>query len=949
MYSSFLSIIVTHIGYFRVKVVAVWHKFLKVVAMSLTLYKKKRQFENTPEPEGKKVASSSRELRFVVQKHAASRLHYDFRLEMEGVLKSWAVPKGPSLNPDDKRLAMMVEDHPFEYRSFEGTIPEGNYGAGTVIVWDEGTYEPIELVEGDKSRKEKLLLEQLKAGNLKIRLNGKKLKGDYALVHTKGREENAWLLIKKKDKHATSKDVTQKDESVISGKTLEEVAGSKGKKEPTPASTSKRTKISDLAKPPKEEKTASGKKKEVPRDTKMKNLLQKGKAAAYDTNLKPMLASLTEEAFDSEDWIFEIKWDGYRAVAGLNNGEVELQSRNNLSFSKKYHPITDALRNWKVDAVVDGEIVAVNDDGVTDFQQLQAWQKTGKGQLMYYVFDILWLDGVSVMHLPLVERKEILKSILPPESIIKYSDHIPAAGKDFFEVALKEGLEGIMAKKGDSLYSPGVRTQQWLKIKTHRRQEVVIGGFTKGRNSRQYFGALILGVYENDDLIYIGHTGSGFNQKSLGDMYKKLQPLITDSCPFKKKPKTNMPAVWIKPELVAEVKFQEWTNENILRIPIFLGMREDKNAREVRKEQANNSNPPSAATEESSASEKQVKKPASKKTQPKAAATTSGRRKKVKTEISSDSLLNDTDKEQHVTVDSQELKFTNLGKLYWKNENLTKRDTLNYYHRIAPFILPYMNDRPQSLNRHPNGVGGISFYQKDVTGKIPDWIKTFDYVSESDGENKQFLVCSNEASLLYMANWGCIEMNPWHSRISSPGNPDYCVIDLDPEKIGFEKVIETANVVKKVLDELQIDSYCKTSGATGLHIYIPLGAKYNYDQSKQLAELIVQFVHEEIPEFTSLERSPKKRQQKVYLDYLQNRSIQTLAAPYSLRPKEGATVSTPLHWEELKKGLSPANFTILNIFDRLKNEGDLFQPVLQKGIDLSKTLKRIHSIIKKGE
>jgi bifunctional non-homologous end joining protein LigD len=502
-----------------------------------------------------------------------------------------------------------------------------------------------------------------------------------------------------------------------------------------------------------------------------------------------------------------------------------------------------------------------------------------------------------------------------------------------------------MAKKADSLYSPAVRTQQWLKIKTHRRQEVVIGGFTKGRNSRQYFGALILGVYENDELIYIGHTGSGFNQKSLGEMYKKLQPLITETCPFKKKPKTNMPAVWVKPQLVAEVKFQEWTNENLLRIPIFLGMREDKSARDVKKEQSNGVSPSSGKTKESTASKKLIDKPDSKKIKTKSSAARTAKNKKSNPLMNSDDLLNSADKEQHVIIDKQELKFTNLDKFYWKKEKLTKRDTLNYYHQIAPFILPYMKERPQSLNRHPDGVGGISFYQKDVTGKIPDWIETFDYISESDGEKKQFLVCTNEASLLYMANWGCIEMNPWHSRISSPANPDYCVIDLDPEKIAFEKVIETANVTKKVLDELQIDSYCKTSGATGLHIYIPLGAKYSYEQSKQLAELIVHFVHDEIPEFTSLERSPKKRQQKVYLDYLQNRTIQTLAAPYSLRPKAGATVSTPLHWEELKSGLSPENFTMLNIFDRLKNEGDLFQPVLQKGIDLNKTLKRINNLI----
>ncbi|MBC7830127.1 MAG: DNA ligase D [Chitinophagaceae bacterium] len=918
--------------------------------MSLATYKKKRSFEKTPEPSAVKKTSSSEGLRFVVQKHDASRLHYDFRLEMEGVLKSWAVPKGPSLNPDDKRLAMMVEDHPYDYRSFEGIIPEGNYGAGTVIVWDEGTYEPLESVDGGVKQQEKALLQQLREGNLKFRLSGKKLKGDYALVHIKGREENTWLLIKKKDKYASATDITKKAGSVQTGKTIEQVAGNKNSKQwgsKKASGIKKQTTLSKGTPTSTKPTSQAGKKKRRsgPAEKKVKEILKKAKTAPYNTAVKPMLASLTEKSFDDEDWIFEIKWDGYRAVAGIRNGKVELQSRNNLSFNKKFYPITQALEGWNVNAIVDGEIIAITDNGITDFQHLQAWQKTGKGQLIYYVFDLLWIEGVSVMQLPLIERKEILKSIVPAGELIRYSDHIYNTGNDFFELAIQEGLEGIMAKKADSLYYPGLRTQQWLKIKTHRRQEVVIGGFTKGRNNRQYFGALILGVYENNELVYIGHTGSGFNQKALTGMYKKLQPLITDECPFRKKPKTNMPAVWVKPKLVAEVKFQEWTNENILRIPIFLGLREDKNAIDVKKEQSNAMTTSITKTKKSAASKKSAKKTAAKKTAP--VIRENEIDKAAKKIFFSEDLLTEPLKEQLVVVDHQELRFTNLGKYYWKKEKITKRDVLNYYHRIAPHILPYMNNRPQSLNRHPDGVGGMSFYQKDVTGKVPGWVETYDYISESDGEKKEFFVCTNEAGLLYMANWGCIEMNPWHSRITSPDKPDYCVIDLDPEKISFDKVIETANMVKKVLDELGINSYCKTSGSTGLHIYIPLAAKYTYEQSRQLAELVVQFVHDEIPSFTSLERSPGKRQKKVYLDYLQNRTIQTLAAPYSLRPKDGATVSAPLHWEEVKKGILPADFTMNNIVDRIKDEGDLFKPVLQKGIDLYKALIKINELLEK--
>ena len=911
--------------------VAGWHKFLAFPAMSLSLYKQKRSFEKTPEPSGKKVATS-KALKFVVQKHDASRLHYDFRLEMEGVLKSWAIPKGPSLNPEDKRLAVMVEDHPFDYRTFEGIIPPGNYGAGTVIVWDEGTYEPSE-AEGSVKEQEKALLKQLNSGNLKIRLHGKKLNGDYALVRTKGMEENAWLLIKKNDEFASSKDVTKKDASVKSGKTIKQMsAGSTIKQSPGKTTTTKK----NVTKKTATKKTASKnavKKKSSPVKKKVQplnnDLLAKGKKAPYNTSFKPMLASLTEEPFDSPEWIYEIKWDGYRAIAGIRNGQVELQSRNNLSFKSKYYPITQALEKWKINAIVDGEIIAENDKGVTDFQSLQAWQKTGAGHLVYYVFDILWLDGISLIGLTLLERKAILQSIIPADGIIRYSDHIVEKGNEFFKVAMKEGLEGIMAKKSDSSYHPGVRTQQWLKIKTHRRQEVVIGGFTKGRNSRQYFGALILGVYDGNDLLYIGHTGSGFNQKSLADVYNKLKQLITDKCPFAKKPKTNMPAVWVKPQLVAEVKFQEWTKENILRIPIFLGLREDKRARDVKKEQITTS----------------VKKTVRNAIKEKSTAKGKTPVKKTRTKFKDDYIITFEEKEQTVKVEGEELKFTNVDKLYWKKEKIRKGDMINYYHRITPYILPYMKDRPQSMNRHPDGAGGMSFYQKDVTGKVPPWIETYDYLSESDGENKKFLVCTNEASLLYMANLGCIEMNPWHSRIQKADNPDYCVIDLDPEQISFEKVIECANVIKKVLDQLDIPSYCKTSGSTGLHIYIPLGAKYDYDQSRQLAELVVTIVHDEIPAYTSLERNPKKRQRKIYLDYLQNRTIQTLAAPYSLRPKEKATVSTPLDWAEVKKGLSPGNFTIDNIFDRLKETGDLFKPVLGKGIDLQKSLKKIAGML----
>ncbi len=964
--------------------------------MSLSEYKKKRSFNNTPEPEGK-TRKAGTTLKFVIQKHQASSLHYDFRLEMEGVLKSWAVPKGPSLNPADKRLAMMVEDHPYDYRTFEGIIPEGNYGAGTVIVWDEGTYEPIDKAGNKITEKE--LLKQLKGGNFHIIMKGKKIRGEYTLVHLKrDNMENGWLLIKIKDGYASEKDITKEDKSIQSGMTLEQVAKNSDRKWISNKKSSGNTKRSSSDK---SEKQESDQKPAAKPSTKKKpsnpvSLDRIGKKSARLTNVKPMLATLTNEAFDDANWVYEIKFDGYRAIADINKGKVTLHSRNLLSFNTKFKPIVDALEELDLNAIIDGEIIALNEEGKIDFQQLQAYQKTGEGTLVFYVFDILWLDGKDLRELTLLERKEILKQVLPDHDSIRYSDHVEGDGKKFYELAEKEGLEGIMAKRSDSNYITNNRSSSWLKIKTSKRQEAIICGFTKGRGSRKYFGSLVLGIMDGKELKYIGQTGSGFDEALLSDIHKKLEKLVTDECPFKTKPKTPQPATWVKPQMICEVKFQEWTREGSMRHPIFMGIRNDKKPGEVSREKVvpvkeaksksendkemktdqkkttksatdSDTSKKVTAAKEKTPVKASVKKSAPKKTaaksskakkEVKVSAKTSPKKSSSKTtasqnventrtkrssskDLSEQPLLFDENlKKQELDLDGKLITFTNLSKVYWKKENISKGDMLNYYDRISEFMLPYMKDRPQSLNRNPDGVGGKGFYMKNVEGKVPDWVVKHDYLSESDGETKQYFVCTDRASLLYMANMGCIEMNPWHSRIQSPDNPDWCVIDLDPGKISFEKVIEAANVVKEVLDALEVPSYPKTSGSTGIHIYIPLGAKFSYDQSRQLAELIVTLVHDQIPKFTSLERSPAKRPTKIYLDYLQNRQIQTIAAPYSLRPKPGATVSTPLFWEEVKPGLKMSDFHIHNIFDRLKETGDIFGAVLGEGIDMEATLEK---------
>ncbi|HEV8286272.1 MAG TPA: DNA ligase D [Chitinophagaceae bacterium] len=658
-----------------------------------------------------------------------------------------------------------------------------------------------------------------------------------------------------------------------------------------------------------------------------------------------MLTTLVDEAFDGEDWLFEIKWDGYRAIASILNNKVELYSRNNISFNKRYPEVVNALSEWSVNAVIDGEVVALDEHGHSKFQYLQNWLRDQQGSLVYYVFDILWLEGYDLTQLSLIQRKNILQQVIPVNDIVRYSDHIEKNGIHFFEAAKEKDLEGIIAKNKKSTYETDTRSKSWLKIKTTFRQEAVIVGFTEPSGSRPYFGALVLGIYEDGKLEYAGHTGSGFNQKLLKDVWTKLQPLIINECPLDIRPKTRMPATWIKPKLVCEIKFQEWTQDHIMRVPVFMGLRTDKKPTEVKKEklmatkkiQKRNGLPTRRPGKKQSVAKNEKTSPNKNEKNKRTSST-----KKLK---ASSEWLDENEKELSVKLNGHELKLTNLDKIYWKKESYTKRDLLNYYHAIAPYILPYMKNRPQSLNRHPNGIDGMSFFQKNVQGKVADWIETFDDYSESTRETVHYFVCTNEASLIYLANLGCIEMNPWHSTIAKPDSPDYCLIDLDPHEINFDKVIETAVAVKKVLEDLKIPAWCKTSGSSGIHICIPLGAKYNYEQSKHLAELIANLVHHEVPEFTSVERQPAKRRRKVYLDFLQNAKSQTVACVYSVRPKPEATVSTPIFWEELKKGLSPANFTMKNIFERLKTEGDIFKPVYEKGIDLKKTLATVESVL----
>ncbi|RYZ22129.1 MAG: DNA ligase D [Chitinophagaceae bacterium] len=924
--------------------------------MGLKEYNNKRRFDETSEPEGRQKSSKGG-LRFVVQKHDASHLHYDFRLELDGVLLSWAVPKGPSRNPSDRRLAMHVEDHPFDYRNFEGIIPEGNYGAGTVIVWDEGTYAAFGQEGASRKEMEKELRRQYEAGSMKIVVQGEKLKGAYSLRRMK--DERAWLLLKSKDEAASADDITLEDRSVKTGKTITEVALENGTAPNHPDDARRAAKprpkavIASAAKqPPQQKKVAQRKKASTkPRGSlNLKSLLGDSftlaKPAPMPQLVVPMLATLVDEPFSSADWIYEIKWDGYRAVGYVQDGEAELISRNLKPFTEKYTPVGDALERLPFNAVFDGEIVAVDEKGLGNFQLLQNWQNSPVS-LRYYIFDVLWVEGYDVTQLPLLERKALLQKLLPPEDeVLFYSDHVQGKGGDFFKAALKQGLEGIMGKKADSIYTVGARSAEWLKIKVNQRQEVVIAGFTEPRNTRKFFGAILLGAYRDGEFVYVGHSGSGFNRKSLEDLHQRMLPLATEDCPFKKCPRANMPVTWVKPKLICEIKFTEWTREGIARHPIFMGLRSDKKAKDVIIETSKKTK---AMIKKSAPAKKTAvaKKAAPKKAAPKKAAPR-GRKSApaAKSPGKAAKQLGDSDGiNAELKVGKQTLALTNLDKPYWPKEGIVKRDLVNYYLRMAPFILPYLKGRPESLHRHPNGVAGPNFFQKDMKGKIPGWIPTHTDFSESTGKDVEYMLCNDEATLIYMANLGCIELHPWHSRTESWQQPDWSLIDLDPEGVGFDKVIETAQVVRQVLDSIGAKSCVKTSGSTGIHIYIPLGAQYSFDQSRQLAELVVTLVNRELPDLTSLERSPSKRPNRIYLDFMQNAETQTAAAPYSLRPKPGASASTPLHWDEVKKGLTPQTWHIGNVYDRVRSEGDLFKPVLGKGINLEKVLQKMSALL----
>ena len=865
-------------------------------------YRRKRRFDRTPEPSGapdtskapgKPVSEAKRtrlpkpklpqlEVRagaehgdtFVVQKHRATRLHYDFRLAIDGTLKSWAVPKGPSQSHADKRLAVHVEDHPLDYANFEGKIPEGNYGAGTVMVWDRGTFR----LEGNLDA-----LTQLAKGEIKFSLNGEKLRGSFVLVKLKHSEKgNEWLMIKHKDvAEDSSWNIDEHDGSAITGRTIEEI------KEELPP---KRQAV-----PIRPEELASARK--GPRPAKV----------------EPMLATLADRPFSDPNWLFEIKWDGVRALARTENGDLTLLARAGGDITKRYPELASLPEALAAhEAILDGEIVALDARGHSDFERLQERMHVRAPSehlvtqipVVYFVFDLLYCDGYDLRKSPLLERKQLLSRVMHASGRFRYSDHQLEKGKELFELAEKNGLEGILAKRTDSPYV-SERSPYWVKLKVTQTVDAVVGGWTEPRTPALSFGSLLLGLYEGKKLRFIGHVGSGFDAKKQKELSGRLKELAAPACPFESVPVTNEKPSWVSPELVARVKFSGWTDEHALRHPVFVALREDARPADCQWERE--TAPPAVDPVVVRAPE------------------IVGRVLSGKAQIEAE-LFKGRSETVTIELDGKRLRLSNLNKVYFPESGHTKRELLAYYYRMADFILPFLRDRALVLRRYPDGIKGQAFFQKDVREGLPDWFKTVPVDSEHRGEVIHYATANDRASLLFLTGLGCIDHNPWSNRYDDIDHPDYFFFDLDPsDGTEFSVVVTIARALHEKLEELRLAHFLKTSGATGIHIYIPVEPVYTYEQLRTFGEIIARTVTAEHPNLVTSERIVAKRPAgRVLIDVQQNAHGRPLAAAYSVRAFPQAPVSTPLLPRELRASLRPETLNIKTIFARLKEKGDLW-------------------------
>ncbi len=770
-------------------------------------YRKKRDPKKTPEPFGGKKKGKAPI--FVVQRHDARRLHYDFRLERNGALASWAVPKGVPLEPGQRALAVHVEDHPLEYATFEGEIPQGQYGAGLVEVWDRGTYE---------------LLEEKRNGGLTVRLHGERLEGTWTLVPAKldGNPKN-WLLLRKRD------------ETVVA---------------------------------------------------------PQGKRRRY----RPMSATLAKEVPRGQDWVFEVKWDGYRAIVDVHGGDATLTSRNGNDLTARFEPVARALgRALKTpDCVLDGEVCALDEEGRATFSAMQ--QGKSGTRYVFAAFDLLELEGEPLVDRPLEERRRRLRELIDHrQKVVQFSESFDD-GDALYRAAQNERFEGIIAKKRDSQYLPGKRSREWLKVKTHGRQEFVIAGYTLGQGRRSgRFGSLVLGHWQGEELIYAGNVGTGFTDDEIDRLLAKLKPLERKSSPFRevpKMPKVRKDAVrWVEPRLVAEVEFVEWTHDDRLRAPSYQGLREDKEATDVRREEP----------------------------------------EQIPAEIRKGKRV---------------LKLSNLDKPFWPEVGITKGDLLAYYRDVAPAVVPHLKNRPFTLKRYPDGAYGKFFFQKDAPKHMPEWIPTVEIVvstRESPRQRRKIRapLANDQLALLWMVNMGCIDLNTWYSRVDKPGRPDFVLFDLDPsDDVGFKETVEVALLVKQALDTLELESVVKTSGSDGIHVLVPIARRHTFDETREFSEIIASALARTHRGLVTTEWTRAKRR-GVLIDSNQNGEGKTIASVYSVRPREGAPVSTPLRWDEVNEGLDPRAFTMDVVRRRVEEHGDLFEPVLHGRQSLGAALRAI--------
>jgi bifunctional non-homologous end joining protein LigD len=858
----------------------------------LSEYSAKRSFAATTEPGPRLPASRDGPLLFVIQRHFARRLHYDLRLECEGVLKSWAVPKGPSLDPADKRLAVQTEDHPFDYASFEGAIPAGQYGAGEVIVWDCGVYSPDEGQEywfHDRKEAERRMREGLEKGKLSFLLRGEKTKGSFALVRTSDRKN--WLLIKHKDPFAGKGDLTQNVHSVL------------------------------------------------PERLPAERLVPSGRPQAMPQALVPMQAELTDSAFDHADWMWEPKLDGYRALAFVSERGVVLRSRRGLDLAPDFPRLAAELGKQAVSAMLlDGEIVAFDASGTPSFNALQ----NRAPQTVFYCFDLLHFAGIDLRKAPYADRRRYLAQCLLPSPLVQLV-HASQEGTQLQAAALASGLEGVVGKRKDSRYEAGRRSASWLKVKANRSADFVVGGFTKGKGSRAPLGALLVGYWEDGKLRYASHVGSGFDDRTLPRTQARLDALRSNTCPFAEKPELNGPAVWVAPELVAEVKFQNWTQDGRLRAPVFLRLRDDIDPREVRRERTQRAAAPA------------------------------------------DDILQQLDNKKAaftLAVGEHQIRLTHLDRVYWPAEPaleqpaLTKRDLLRYFAQVAPFILPHLADRPLTMIRMPDGIHGQRFFQKHWEQERPAFVETITVFSGHKEESHDYLLCNNLPTLLWLAQSGTLEFHVWHSRAKAGADakskstdyasslpaleasvlnyPDYVLFDIDPyiysgkeapgsepelNTAAFEKGKEVAFRLRELLHGMGLDAIVKTSGKTGLHVFVPIRRTLDFDAARSVSEAVGRHLMRQHPGDITLEWSVPKRTGKIFMDYNMNVRGKTLNVAYSPRGAPGAPVSMPLTWEELA-GAHPLDFRITNAAQRLAQTGDRWRDALSRKQSLEKALGR---------